>query len=750
MPASELPCFRAEPADLNRLAGTLAPLLAAGDALLLYGDLGAGKTTFTRLLARALGVPEGEGVASPSFALVHEYRGRLPLCHMDLYRLDGPEAVEAAGLVEYFDAGAVVVVEWPERLGELAPASCLAIHLNRDNPATPRLALEARGEIWRERLPQLTAVLVSATPRPPENLVTFASCPKAYTKDQDKARTPAETLARFRERLTACGLDILKEVRRVDTGRLDIPVYFSVCGEEARRVIGNKKQMGKGASEAQSQASACMELAERFSFFSFLQNPDNFLIGDYEAMIAQGYPVMPVETLLASVRDSRRSPELLRKLLAGLPLQWVWARPVGVGNGGDAAALLPFSWFYAINEFNGPSAGNTFEEAALQGICELVERHVCAVIGRERRAVPEIDQTSISHPIAVELLEKFRKNGIVMRLFDFSLDTGIPTVGALAWDPATFPERSEIVFTAGTTPGVDKAVIRALTEVAQLAGDFESASNYVASGLPKPGSLDEVAWLLENPRKIPAGDLPDLSRADIFDELQACAEALARQNLRLYVVNTMHPGLQIPAVYTIMPGAQFRERAVGGNAALFAAKLACSLLSGPELERKLAEMRALLPDEYALPFYQGRARYEAGDPEAAVPFLDQALARAPEAEDLPYILSYLGCCLRDLGRFEQAVYVLERGLDADEERPDMHNALGVCLYKLGRHAGAAAHFARAVALNPASAIDYANLALNQEKLGRTDEARANYEIALSLDADIAFARERLAALDAAR
>ena len=79
----------------------------------------------------------------------------------------------------------------------------------------------------------------------------------------------------------------------------------------------------------------------------------------------------------------------------------------------------------------------------------------------------------------------------------------------------------------------------------------------------------------------------------------------------------------------------------------------------------------------------------------------------------------------------------------------MHNALGVCLYKLGRHAGAAAHFARAVALNPASAIDYANLALNQEKLGRTDEARANYEIALSLDADIAFARERLAALDAA-
>lgn len=579
-------------------------------------------------------------------------------------------------------------------------------------------------------------------PTAPDTLIVLKACPKGYTRDQDKVCSPVDTLARFRGRLKACGLDILQEIRRVDNGRLDIPVYFSVCGAEARRVIGSRKQMGKGASPEQSQASACMELVERFSFFSFLENPASFLTGDYAAVEAQGYPVLPLSTLLASVHDHRHSPAMLGELLAGLPLQWVWARRLS----DESAWLLPFSWFYAINEFNGPAAGNTIEEATLQGICELVERHVCARISRERLAVPEIDPASISGPVSRELLAKFQRNGIRLRLYDFSLDTGIPTVAALAWDPSTFPEKSELVFTAGTTPGVDKAVIRALTEVAQLAGDFNSGSNYVASALPKPASLDEVAYL-HSGKRVPVSAIADLHRPDFLEEVRACAQVLARQGLELYVVNTTHPGLQIPAVYAIMPGAHFRERAMGGNAVLFAAKLAATLLEGRALTRKLHAMQQLAPGEYALPFYRGRQLLDASEPEAALPLLQEALALSPLAEDLPYIHAYLGCCLRDLGRYEEAVATLGQGLACDEERPDMHNALGVCLYKLGRYAEATRHFARAVALNPASAIDYANLALNQEKCGNLEEARRNYDIALSLDANITFAREHLNVLE---
>ncbi len=578
-----------------------------------------------------------------------------------------------------------------------------------------------------------------------KRIITLKPCRKHYTHDQDKACSPEETVARFQERLRAVDLDILKEIRRIDNGRLDIPVYFSVCGEDARRIIGNKKQMGKGSTPEQSRASACMELGERFSFFSFLRDNDNFLTGDYAAMEAAGHPVLPIETLLQSVHDSQLDAGLLRQLLAGLPLRWTWALRLS----DDAPVLVPFSWFYAINEFNGPSAGNTYEEAVLQGISEVVERHVCALITRDRLPAPAIDLDSVTDPVARELLDKFSRNGIQLYCNDFSLDTGIPTVGALAWDPATFPEQSEIVYTAGTTPDANKALIRALTEVAQLAGDFNTGSNYVASGLPKPLSFDEVEHVINPGRTIALTEMADLRDDDILQEVRNCVTALKRQGLEVLVVDTAHPQLGIPAVYTIIPGAHFRERAMGGDAGLFAAKLAADLLHGEALDERLSAMQRILPEAYYLLFYRGRNLYEQGTAEAALACFDEALELAPRDEDRPYLYSYRGCCLRDLGRFEEAVQALEQGLALDEDRPDIYNTLGVCQYKLGRHAEAAQAFRRAVALNPVSAIDYANLALNLERLGEPEEAAVNYEIALSQDPTIAFAAERLAGLLAA-
>jgi ribosomal protein S12 methylthiotransferase accessory factor len=484
-----------------------------------------------------------------------------------------------------------------------------------------------------------------------------------------------------------------------------------------------------------------MELAERFSFFSFLKNPDNFVIGDYAAMQEAGYPVLPISALLHSVHDTERAPEQLERLLAGLPLRWTWARNITR----DEDVLVPFSWFYAINEFNGPCAGNTIEEAVLQGISEVVERHVCAVIAREQPRVPTINLNSVTDPVARSLIDKFQRNGISLQVNDFSLDTGIPTVGALAWDPASFPEKSELVYTAGTTPGPDKALIRALTEVAQLAGDFESGSNYVASGLPKPLSLDEAEYLFSG-QTVAINQLPDLGADDMLQELHNSLSALEKIDLEVLMINTMHPALQIPAAYSIIPGAHFRERAASGDAPLFAAKLAAELLPPAALEDKLAAMQQELPDAYYLEFYRGRNFYDQDLVEPALSCFQQTLTMQPNDEDKPYIYSYLGSCLRDLERFEEAVPVLEKGLECDEERPDLHNIIGVCHFRADRFEQAAHHFQRAVQLNPVSAIDYANLALNQQRLGRKEEAINNYQIALGQDSDIAFAAENLALL----
>ena len=100
----------------TRLGQVIAPLLAPGDAVLLYGPLGMGKSTLARGLIRALTTPD-EDVPSPTFTLVQFYESDPPIAHFDLYRLTRPEEAFEIGLDEALDDGCVVI-EWPERLGE--------------------------------------------------------------------------------------------------------------------------------------------------------------------------------------------------------------------------------------------------------------------------------------------------------------------------------------------------------------------------------------------------------------------------------------------------------------------------------------------------------------------------------------------------------------------------------------------------------------------------------------------------------
>jgi tRNA threonylcarbamoyladenosine biosynthesis protein TsaE len=99
----------------------LAARLVAGDVVLLHGDLGAGKTAFVRGVARGLGA-SADDVTSPTFTLMQEYRGRLTLVHVDLYRLSSEE-IPALGIEESTDGPAVVAVEWAERGGGWPPDS---------------------------------------------------------------------------------------------------------------------------------------------------------------------------------------------------------------------------------------------------------------------------------------------------------------------------------------------------------------------------------------------------------------------------------------------------------------------------------------------------------------------------------------------------------------------------------------------------------------------------------------------------
>ncbi len=140
--------------DTRALAAEVAPLLRAGDLLVLAGDLGSGKTAFVQGLARGLGVVEP--VTSPAFVLVRTYPGRLPLVHVDVYRLDHLQEVVDLGLPELVDEGGVAAIEWGDVVLPTLPADFLEVRLEQGDSDDDRTVdFEAVGPSWAPRMAAL-------------------------------------------------------------------------------------------------------------------------------------------------------------------------------------------------------------------------------------------------------------------------------------------------------------------------------------------------------------------------------------------------------------------------------------------------------------------------------------------------------------------------------------------------------------------------------------------------------------------
>lgn len=115
-----------------KIAQKLAEDVNAGDVITLDGDLGAGKTTFTKGFAKGLDITEM--VNSPTFLIVQEYSGgRLPLYHFDAYRIEEPDEMEEIGFREYVDGDGVCIIEWSERIEEILPERVMRIRITRDD-----------------------------------------------------------------------------------------------------------------------------------------------------------------------------------------------------------------------------------------------------------------------------------------------------------------------------------------------------------------------------------------------------------------------------------------------------------------------------------------------------------------------------------------------------------------------------------------------------------------------------------------
>jgi tRNA threonylcarbamoyladenosine biosynthesis protein TsaE len=147
-------------ADTDRLGRALARVLTPGSVVALNGTLGAGKTRLVQALAEALEIDRAT-VVSPTFVLVQEHVGRLPLFHFDAYRLRDDDEFLELGPEEYFSAGGITVIEWAERVVDCLPADRLEIQINVMQDESRQFLLSAFGTEYEQQLKSLMELLAA-------------------------------------------------------------------------------------------------------------------------------------------------------------------------------------------------------------------------------------------------------------------------------------------------------------------------------------------------------------------------------------------------------------------------------------------------------------------------------------------------------------------------------------------------------------------------------------------------------------
>ena len=129
------------PEETEHLGETIGARLQGGEVLALFGGLGMGKTALTRGIAAGAGITSG--VSSPTFALVHDYEGRLTMHHFDMYRVQGWDDLYSTGFFDYLDTGDVLIIEWSENIEEALPENAVRITLSRGKGENDRqIAIE--------------------------------------------------------------------------------------------------------------------------------------------------------------------------------------------------------------------------------------------------------------------------------------------------------------------------------------------------------------------------------------------------------------------------------------------------------------------------------------------------------------------------------------------------------------------------------------------------------------------------------
>ena len=166
----------------RKIGQALGALIDSRIVVALSGDLAAGKTTLVKGMARGLGVPEDYHITSPTYTIINEYPGRIPLVHMDLYRLGEAEELDYLGFDEIAESRSAIVVEWPGLMGRERVHVDIAIAIQTDSAFNRRISVIGSGLTGKNLLnPDIKQTQAIKPPSEPESTVTIRSYKKGIS-----------------------------------------------------------------------------------------------------------------------------------------------------------------------------------------------------------------------------------------------------------------------------------------------------------------------------------------------------------------------------------------------------------------------------------------------------------------------------------------------------------------------------------------------------------------------------------------
>ncbi len=447
--------------------------------------------------------------------------------------------------------------------------------------------------------------------RQADRAFTPASQRKRFTADGGyRSVPPGETVARY-QRLVGPLLGVVRDVQAAPVGDGDeIQVCSAHYGTDPeyndRPAIerGVRLASGKGMTRHQALASGLGEAIERYS--CVFQGDEPRISASLDALAHEAiHPnlCMQLSDTQYAERESRNREStrwqwIPRPIDPAEQLEWTPVRSLTT----SARRYLPAMLLYAgypsegsdpccLFDPNGNAAGNTLEEAVLQGLLELIERDSLAIWWYNRLARPGVDLAGAGIPYVHALQERYRSLGRDLWVLDLTTDLAIPSFAAISRRTGEGPESLLLGFGAHLDARI--ALTRALTEMNQVLGhvlDAERegrAMEVVLTRWLREATLSNQPWLA--PGGGPSTALsacPDAPSDDLADDLRLCTGRLAKCGLEAYVLDQTRPDIGVPVVKVIVPGLRhFRARFAPGR--LYTVPAAMGWLDAPRPETAL-------------------------------------------------------------------------------------------------------------------------------------------------------------------